>query len=368
MWRRNGLLSRTGRGTAVAVWTLAIAFALLALAVTAKTVTAEDAADARIEAEYQQVINDALTEYERGGWEESAALFARAHELLPSARTLRGMGLAAFETRRYPECIRYLTSSLTDPRRPLTALQRDEIEATLRRARLYVAYVKLAVTPADATVAIDGQEVKPDDSGVVITNSGWIDVEMRAEGYETQSRRLRVNPGDRPQLAVQLVPTASAAPVPTDAPPEPPGEVALASEAARTADAVVVSPPPWAAHEPASTSGPYGTWKWLSSAGALAALGTGATLLIMQKSQAPGYRDHCVNTQTPAQDCKDQEQLLSDTLWTGSIVGFSLGAGLTALSVVLFTLDSAPARTSARDNAWACAAAGAIGVACRVHF
>src|SRR5262245_2196729 len=92
------------------------------------------------DAEYRQVVEEALAEFNRGNWEEAAALFERAHRLNPSARTLRGMGLTAYEARRYVDATRHLSEALTETRRPLTPAQREEVTQTLDRARRFIAH------------------------------------------------------------------------------------------------------------------------------------------------------------------------------------------------------------------------------------
>jgi hypothetical protein len=308
---------------------------------------AEEVSDPAIEAEYQQLITDALSEYERGSWEESAALFRRAHELRPTARTLRGLGLAAYEARRYPESIRFLTEALTDSRKPLTPKQRDEIEATLERARLFVGFLRVSVEPRDATLAINGQEAQPGPDGTVITDIGWVDVEAKAEGRETLNRRIRVNAGDHQELKLRLPPL------------RPEGEASFPS---RTADSYAST-----THADANDS-PYGTWKWVSGGFALAALGTGAAFLVVQKAEAPDYETECVRTATPASSCERRQKLLGSTLWTGSIIGFAVGAGLAAVSATLFVLDAQHEAPDRDRSGFACGGAGDIGISCQYRF
>ena len=45
------------------------------------------------EAQYKQLIQQALGEFRRQNWPEARVLFRRAHALSPNARTLRGMGV-----------------------------------------------------------------------------------------------------------------------------------------------------------------------------------------------------------------------------------------------------------------------------------
>ena len=324
---------------------------------------AEEATDPKREAEYQQLINDALDEYDRGSWEEAAALFRRAHELVPSARTLRGMGLATYEARRYAESLHYLRDALTDTRRPLNNKQRAEVEATLQRAKLLVGSLRLSVEPSDAQVTINGRPFKREPDGSVLTDSGWLDVEATADGYETMLKRVRMSAGDRQELSLHLSSERSAAA------PSAVEQSALQPRAAAPAQLP-------AAPERAFSSGPSDTqehgsslrtWKWVTAGAALVALGAGGTMLAIQKLQAPDYETECVKADNPPSNCESRRALLGTTLWAGSIVGLSLGGALTALSVTLFALDAHESRADA-SPALSCAGAGDIGVSCRMRF
>lgn len=353
--------SSTVRSFARVVSVVARALALAtALACSPSLASAEEDSDAKVEAEYQQLITDALSEYERGSWEESAALFQRAHDLRPSARTLRGLGLAVFEARQYPESIHYLSAALTDTRRPLTPKQREEVESTLNRARLFVGYMKAVVEPSDAHVVINGQEVQPSESGEVITNLGWLDVEVRADGYDSQTRRLRMNAGEHQVFRARLTPYGQNA----AADDRPAATEASAMSAPAPAKPVTFSDASAPANDAAS---PYGTWKWVTAGAAVAALGVGATMLVIQKSEAPAYTAQCVNAATPADDCEARKQRLGGVLWMGSIAGLAVGGGLAAVSVVLFALDAGTTRTE-HAGLRACRGAGTLGVSCSWAF
>src|SRR5262245_32778468 len=116
------------------------ALALGCMSVWSPQLAAAQARGSSEDAEYRSVVEEALAEFNRGNWEEAAALFERAHRLNPSARTLRGMGLTAYEARRYVDATRHLSEALTETRRPLTPAQREEVTQTLDRARRFIAH------------------------------------------------------------------------------------------------------------------------------------------------------------------------------------------------------------------------------------
>ncbi|MET0386870.1 MAG: PEGA domain-containing protein [Polyangiales bacterium] len=354
-----GVAAHGGWGIRRRCWVLA---ALMMVSVLPPLVHAQEAVDPQLDEQYQRLITDALAEFERGGWEESMALFRRAHEILPSARTLRGMGMAAYEARRYADCIRALRDALVDTRRPLPPKQHDEVAAALERAKLFVGYLRLVVEPASAVVTINGQPPGGTGDEELATDAGLLDIEATAEGYEPLTKRVRLNGGDHQTVRLHLTP---ARPMAELAPP--PKAAGLASLPAAAEQRVSAPLAGADADSGGAVSSPYGTWKWVTGAAALAALGTGATLLIIQKSEAPSYKAECIDTLMPLGSCERRERLLGSTLWTGSIIGFSVGAGLAALSTVLFALD-AGASSSEHASRFACAGEGTLGVGCRLQF
>ena len=350
---------RSRASTRVVAWCLWVC----ALSVLSSNAAAEDVTDPKLEAEYQQLIGDALDEYERGSWEEAAALFRRAHELVPSARTLRGMGLATYEARRYAESIHYLREALVDKRRPLNGKQRSEVEATLQRAKLFVGSLRLLLSPPDAQVLINGRPALHESDGSILTDSGWLDVEASAEAHETLMKRVRMSAGDHQELSLHLTPVRSASQAAVESPAPMPSQAAAASAPLPAAEPTYSSAP----SEPAQHGNALQTWKWVSAGAAVLALGAGGTMLGIQKAKAPDYEAECVRATNPAADCESRRTLLGTTLWAGSIIGLSLGGALTALSVTLFALDAHQSRADA-SPAWSCAGAGDIGMSCRVRF
>src|SRR5438270_7301880 len=121
-------------------WTsrLALGLSVLVAANQAFAAPAAGAPDPAETSQYRAMLNEAVSEYDARRYEEARALFRRAHELSPNARTLRGIGMASFELREYVEALRALEGSLVEQRRPLTAPQRQQVEGLLERTRAFV--------------------------------------------------------------------------------------------------------------------------------------------------------------------------------------------------------------------------------------
>lgn len=176
------------------------------------------AQDARDEAAYKELVEQALGEFKHKNWPEARVLFMRAHELNPNARTLRGMGVVSYEMRDYLNAVVNLQAALEDKRQPLTEAQRKECDGLLARARTFVGVFTLKLDPLDAHVSLDGGEPTRDDKGHLMVPFGEHTVSARARGRLDASTRLTVQGGERGEIALSL---------PSDVPLVP-GAVAVA--------------------------------------------------------------------------------------------------------------------------------------------
>ena len=159
-------------------------------------------------AEYDRILKDALEEFGRGNWVEARTLFERAHQMQPSARTLRAIGLASFEEKRYVAALTALREALQMPVKPLTAKQRREVEDAIRRAEPFVVQYTLELTPEGAQVQVDGA------AGVVIDGKlqldpGGHELVISAEGYEAVQRRMVAESRADATLRVRLQPAGA---------------------------------------------------------------------------------------------------------------------------------------------------------------
>jgi tetratricopeptide (TPR) repeat protein len=153
------------------------------------------------EDEYARTIREAIAEAAAAHWEEARALFERAHALEPSARTLRGLGIAAFELRHYVQSLRELEAALAERRNPLTPAQRQEVNDAIARARRYVGTVTVLVKPADAKLYLDGAEISRRELQLDV---GDYRLTARADGYRDAERRVRVAGGQAQRVAIEL--------------------------------------------------------------------------------------------------------------------------------------------------------------------
>lgn len=155
--------------------------------------------------EYDRLLKEALGEFKLGNWTEARALFERAHELKPSARTLRAIGLSAFEEKSYAEAVAYLTAALTDQRRPLTDDQRKEAEYALKRSLGYVAQYDLEISPEGAEVLVDSRKPIILD-GKLLLDPGKYQLEVTADGYQLTRESIVARPRESLKLRIELTP------------------------------------------------------------------------------------------------------------------------------------------------------------------
>ena len=154
---------------------------------------------------YMDAINAGLEEYGQGRFGEARAFFLQAHATLPSARTLRGIGMCAFELGDYVGAISLLTDALASEVRPLDAAQRTHVEALLSRSLLYVGRLTLTLTPATATVQIDGAAPVMRE-GVALLNPGDHEITVEAPGVSSAVRRVHVESAAAITVTIDLTP------------------------------------------------------------------------------------------------------------------------------------------------------------------
>jgi len=190
------------------MYTLSKAVTVAALCLLASTAHAQAGKGAKDSAEYRAAIEDALQEFSIGNFPEARAAFSRAHELYPNARTLRGMGMSAFEARDYVEAIDLLSAAAESAEQPLTEAQRLEARQVIERAKGYVSTVEVELLPPGAALAVDGQPVQL-EQGQLVLNPGDYQVQARAEGREPVTLTISAEAGRSTTITISLPRTNS---------------------------------------------------------------------------------------------------------------------------------------------------------------
>jgi len=156
--------------------------------------------------EYQKLVQQALREYDLGNFSEAKAFFAQAHALSPNARTLRGLGMSAYELRNYVEAIGFFEQSIDSASRPLTVPMRAELSQLLKQARSFVTRLRVKLEPASAELRIDTRAAQKDAAGFVMLDPGSHELVAEAHDYEQTSRTIRTDGGEELTLTMTLRP------------------------------------------------------------------------------------------------------------------------------------------------------------------
>jgi tetratricopeptide (TPR) repeat protein len=192
-------------------------WALMGLALLVCVYSSVSRADAEGEpTQYRALIDGALEEYQLGHFHEAMALFERAHQLSPSARTLRGLGLASYQARKYVRALSYLRAALDDKRRALTPALRREALVALEASQGFIATFALHVEPESATLSVDGEVFEWTGGGPLLLDPGEHQVVATAPGLQSESRHLSATPGRVGQIEIRLVPLAAEGARPTE--------------------------------------------------------------------------------------------------------------------------------------------------------
>src|SRR5262245_43644531 len=87
---------------------------------------------------YREAISEGIRAYREHRLQAARSEFSHAHTLLPSARTLRALGMVAFELRDYVACVSFLEGALAADVRPLDGPMQERAKELLASAREHV--------------------------------------------------------------------------------------------------------------------------------------------------------------------------------------------------------------------------------------
>jgi hypothetical protein len=263
------------------------------------------------------LIGDAVAEYDAGHFQEARALFRQAHERSPTARTLRGIGMASFEMRDYVEATRALTASLRDQRRPLTSEQKRHAEALLARAHTFVGRFNVKLKPAGASLFVDGHPAELEPEGVLLLGFGRHQLSLRCASCSPSEKdeEVNVSGGEHKDIELTLAP----------APPTPPPDTSGAGTGAGTgATTGIVSPPPGG--EKDTGVGGSSTHLWFTGLAVAAAVGAGGSALWWRNRSQE--LDTCRSGENPGRECISESTIVSQRR---TAIGLTIGLGAAAV-------------------------------------
>jgi hypothetical protein len=191
--------------------------------------------------DYDKFVAQALTAYDAGRFAEARNSFRRAHEIAPTARTLRTIGMCSFNLGDYVDALINLEASLVDTRRPLSADQRSHVSDLIARSQVHVGRFKIRLSPPDAVLWVDGRPPPEVTTDEILLEPGRHELFAQASGYQPSRSMLQVDGGDRTTLEIVLSPSANATDVaavqqtqPNAIPAEAPSPATTASAATPT--------------------------------------------------------------------------------------------------------------------------------------
>lgn len=159
--------------------------------------------DAQVQSAYRDVVTHAVAEFDAQHYAEARSLFLRAHELWPSARTLRTLGMTSFELGNYPRALEELSAARDDARRALPEEQRAKVLVLIERTRGYVGRYRVQLTPPHAVLTVDGAARSERELVLAMGEHALL---ARAQGYRELQRALTVEGREEQTLALLLEP------------------------------------------------------------------------------------------------------------------------------------------------------------------
>src|SRR5687767_11577462 len=159
--------------------------------------------------DYEVALSEALAAHARWDYVQARIFMERAHQIEPSARTLRGLGIVAFAQGRHLEAIRYLESALASGDKPLPAELRSAVEELLGHAWGQVGRYELLLDPEGGDLLIDRRPLNLYAPHTVVLLPGNHVLTARAPARAPYELTLTVKPGERRTIHVVLaVPSA----------------------------------------------------------------------------------------------------------------------------------------------------------------
>ena len=281
---------------------------------------------------YDGFIDQALQAYDSGRFAEARTLFRRAHELRPTARTLRTIGMCAFNLGDYVDAVVSLEAALAEARMPLTEEQRSHANDLIARSHQHVGRFRVQLSPADAVLSVDHRAPTLTAQRELVLEAGRHEIDVRAMGYQSGQSVLNVAGGDRTTFELRLVPTPDSQMTRAVAAPERQTRPAVSHA---PAEPLPVAP---ADTRRASFQTTLGYVTLGTGFAGLAAFGVVGALAVARQSQ---LSDDCPNGQCPPAYHGDVDSY--DTLRAVS-TGLVIGGGACALLGAGLLLFAQPAR------------------------
>lgn len=145
----------------------------------------------------------AHTLYKSGDLDTALAEFEAAYQSYPSPGVFYNIGILQKDLHRYPEAIatleRYLTEAKAQPKERVT-----EAAQLIAEMRAMLGHLVLTISPAGATVIIDGRRAGETPLAPVVLTPGHHVIELSAPDHEPLRKEVSIAAGQPLALTIEL--------------------------------------------------------------------------------------------------------------------------------------------------------------------
>lgn len=280
--------------------------------------------------------------------DDQAALvkFQAAVNIEASPRAVAQLGLCELAVGRFSHAVEHLTFAMHATKDKWVASKKAILRESLEQAKARVGRVEVVAEPSGAEVFVNGERIGATPLvGPVLTNEGSVDVQVRKEGFEPQSRSLSLKGGQYQKIAITLEPIKPKDLGPAMATAEAPSADADVAAHAAAEQPRWIAPTKWALLGAAGLGVALGTYGWIHHQSLVGSYDK-AGCQVNRQGQ-PGFVSPD-NMFTVTEDCTDRFDEI-DGAKTLRLVGFVAG-GVFLAGYVTLALMHRPVPTEQATN------------------
>jgi tetratricopeptide (TPR) repeat protein len=313
-------------------------------------------------------LNDKGVELRRRGDDRGAlAAFQKAYDMTHSPRATAQLGLVHQALGRWELAGPLVEKALQSPNDPWVKKYLTQLQDALTTIRQHLARIELTGEPEGAQVIVNGVPAgKLPLPAPLTVSTGTVDLQVRADGYQPDIRKVTVAPYQYEHIFVRLDKLPEAKPIAVDRPPIDEGH----------------PPPPPPPPPPKDTNpslSPRTIIKWSALGLGAAGVVTGVVATILHESAINKFNTaangSCQDRNGTAYDSTNKmnsecqsalDSAHSDQTW--QIVGFVAGGAFAATWLVL-QLTEPDSGSAGSTTSWNCAPSlTSPGASCGVRF
>lgn len=300
--------------------------------------------------------------------DDQAALvkFQAAVKLEASPRAVAQLGLCELAVGRFSHAVEHLTTAMHATKDKWVTSKKAILRESLEQGKARVGRVEVVADPQGAEVSINGELIGTAPfANAVLTNEGSVDVQVRKEGFEPQSRSLSIKGGQYQKLAITLERVKPKAIGPTTSVASAPSADADVVASATVEQPGWVAPTKWSLLGAAGLGVALGTYGWIHHQSLVSSYGKAGCQVNRQGEPGTVSAD---NTFSVTEDCTkrlDDVEGAKTLRLVGFVAGGAFLVGYVALAVIKKS-DSTEQSTS--QNATVRCAVGLASIGCAGSF